>query len=420
MTAQHGAVGTDARDAERHAAALLRTAAAVRDRSEQLLDRARGGESAWWTVHEEALAATADDVAAVTRARFPDLDIPYHSRWNHFQAGGIDRTGDLGTLLADLGRRERGRAMIDLAVVSVLLDAGAGADWGFVEERDGTRTRFERSEGLAVASWHAFVDGGFSSDPARPLAVDAAALQRVSAEQLATLFQVGPGNPLVGIDGRAALIRRLGAAMADRPEIFGPEGRPGALLDALTKQGDTVEASELLGVLLSTLSPIWLSGNRIGQHPLGDCWRHDAVAGPGLSAGWIPFHKLSQWLTYSLIEPFEGAGVTVTGVESLTGLPEYRNGGLLMDSGVLRLRDGSHALQTWTPADELVVEWRALTVALLDELAPLVCTRLRLDPAHTPLACVLEGGTWAAGRAAAQRCRQGRPPLSISSDGTVF
>ena len=71
-------------------------------------------------------------------------------------------------------------------------------------------------------------------------------------------------------------------------------------------------------------------------------------------------------------------------------------------------------------ADELVVEWRALTVALLDALAPLVRTRLGLDPAALPLACVLEGGTWAAGRTLAQQLRAGSPPLSISSDGTVF
>jgi hypothetical protein len=37
-----------------------------------------------------------------------------------------------------------------------------------------------------------------------------------------------------------------------------------------------------------------------------------------------------------------------------------------------------------------------------------------------PLACVLEGGTWAAGRALAQRLRDGLPPVTVVSDGTVF
>ena len=140
----------------------------------------------------------------------------------------------------------------------------------------------------------------------------------------------------------------------------------------------------------------------------------------GLAAGWVPFHKLSQWLTYSLLEPFQWAGCVVEGLDALTGLPEYRNGGLLLDGGVLRLRDASLARITYTPADPLVVEWRALTVALLDELAPLVCEALGLDARTTPLACVLEGGTWAAGRVLAQRLRGGTPPLSIDSDGTVF
>ena len=136
--------------------------------------------------------------------------------------------------------------------------------------------------------------------------------------------------------------------------------------------------------------------------------------------GWVPFHKLSQWLTYSLLEPFEWAGVHVDDLDALTGLPEYRNGGLMLDTGVLRLREQDCAARNWDVGDELVVEWRALTVALLDELAPLVRARLGVDAAQMPLACVLEGGTWAAGRALAQRLRNGRPPLSVVSDGTVF
>jgi uncharacterized protein DUF1688 len=134
----------------------------------------------------------------------------------------------------------------------------------------------------------------------------------------------------------------------------------------------------------------------------------------------VPFHKLSQWLTYSLLEPFQWAGVYVQGVDALTGLPEYRNGGLLLDTGVLRLHDPSWAQRTWTVGNELVVEWRALTVGLLDELAPLVRARLGADAAQMPLACVLEGGTWVAGRALAGRLRDGRPPLCVVSDGTVF
>ena len=144
------------------------------------------------------------------------------------------------------------------------------------------------------------------------------------------------------------------------------------------------------------------------------------MPGPGLTDGWMPFHKLSQWLTYSLLEPLMWAGVEVTGLDALTGLPEYRNGGLLLDAGVLRFASEGLAAAQYRAGDELIVEWRALTVALLDELAPLVRSPLGLSETQMPLACVLEGGTWAAGRVLAQRLRGGPPPLNIDSDGTVF
>ncbi|MDV7090023.1 URC4/urg3 family protein [Rhodococcus opacus] len=404
------------------AAAALRTTSAVRERARQLLSRAREGDSLWFDVDDDALQTAAAEVADVTRARYPDLKIPYHSRWRHFEAGGVDRKAELDARLAALDAPGRARAMIDVAVVSVLLDAGAGPEWHYHEVAGGQR--FARSEGLGVASWHAFLGGLFSSDAAHPLQVDAAGLRGLDTDRLADVFQAGPSNPLVGLDGRVLLLRRLGEALAAQPEVFGPQGRPGGLFDLLVApQGAapaTVAAHDILSQLLTSLSGIWPAGNAIGAEPLGDCWRHDAVAGPGLTQGWMPFHKLSQWLSYSLLEPFQWAGVEVVGLDELTGLPEYRNGGLLLDTGVLRLHDPAWAAQSWTAGDELVVEWRALTVALLDELAPLVRARLGVDSRAMPLACVLEGGTWAAGRALAQRSRGGLPPLNVVSDGTVF
>jgi hypothetical protein len=68
-----------------------------------------------------------------------------------------------------------------------------------------------------------------------------------------------------------------------------------------------------------------------------------------------------------------------------------------------------------------VVEWRALTVALLDRVAPLVREKLGLTAEDFPLAKVLEGGTWATGRRLARERRpDGSPPLAVISDGTVF
>ncbi|MAU80385.1 MULTISPECIES: URC4/urg3 family protein [Gordonia] len=396
----------------------LRSTRAIRDRAAQLTERARRGESSWFTVDDAALAAAAALVARVTRRRYPALDIPFHSRWRHFEAGGVDRTAMLRARLDD-DQAEQARALIDLAVVSVLLDAGAGPDWSFLESDTGMRVT--RSEGLAVAGWHAFVGGVFSADPDQPLRVDATRLSELTVAGLAAAFQADETNPLVGVDGRVELLRRLGTALTAHPDVFGEHPRPGHLYDALVSSPRTdVDAHAILSLLLTTTSGIWLSDNVLDGVALGDCWRHDAVRGEGSSDGWMPFHKLSQWLTYSLLEPFEWSGHRVGGMAELTALPEYRNGGLLLDTGVISLRDPADAHRRRQVGDELVVEWRALTITLIDELASLVRLELDVDDTRLPLACVLEGGTWATGRELAGELRSGLPPLDIASDGTVF
>ena len=397
----------------------LFTTAATRQRARALLAHARSGASQYFVVHDSALGAAADLVAKVTRQRYPDLNIPYHSRWRHFEAGGIDRRAWLND--AQPGTANDPRALIDLVIVSVLLDAGAGPDWRFKEALKGATAAqlFSRSEGLGVASFHAFTNGLFSSDPTQPLRCDATALQRLSTLQLAHAFQVSDSNPLVGLEGRAHLLRRLGKALMEQPEVFKTQ-RPGDMFDYALQGQTSVTTHQLLAVLLQTFTRIWPSGSTLGSTAVGDCWPHSALGAPNAPEGWIPFHKLSQWLTYSLLEPFEWAGIKVTGLEALTGLPEYRNGGLLLDAGVLQFKDASLATQALRANHELIVEWRALTVALLDVLAPLVRERLGKTEAQMPLACVLEGGTWAAGRVLAQELRGGKPPLNIESDGTIF
>ena len=413
--------------------AELRSTSTIRLRARALLARARRGESAWFTVNDGAMVTTATLVAGLTRARYPDLKIPYHSRWRHFEAGGHDRLAMFNQRFDQItphaSPAARARAQIDLALVSVLLDAGAGPGWRYQEAGESGKSNprppqeFSRSEGLGVASFHAFMSGLFSSDAVSPLQADAPGLQRITAEQLGAAFQVTASNPLVGLEGRAALLRRLGQALQDQPDLFGPQARPGHLFDLLTQGKKNIFAHDILDVLLSGLGQIWPAQNAIENIALGDCWRHPAAGSEtanSASDGWMPFHKLSQWLTYSLLEPFQWAGIQVDGLDALTGLPEYRNGGLFLDAGVLRLRDAAQADRLHAAGDELIVEWRALTVALLDELAPLVREQLGLTAAQMPLACVLEGGTWAAGRVLAQQLHQGLPPLNIQSDGTVF
>jgi len=404
----------------------LREPQTIRLRCAAVTQAVADDRSGHFALDRTKLADAADRVAALTRERFPDGRIPYHSRWRHFEAGGVDRKAELEALLGGKSNDERARALIDLTVVSVLLDAGAGAGWRYREDGpDGPRS-YQRSEGLGVASLRAFVGGVFSDHPADPCRADAAALQRIDAGVLREVFQAGSGNTIVGLEGRAGLLSRLGQALAAEAAKDGTPPRPGLLFDRLAG-GGTIGAGALLGELLRAFAPIWTSGSVVKGVPAGDVWPHrfagaDTAAGRDVtSAGWVPFHKLSQWLAYSLLEPLQWSGLAVGGLDALTGLPEYRNGGLFVDCGVIVPRDARAFARRWKPGDEFVVEWRALTVTLLDELATLVRQRLGRSADELPLACVLEGGSWAAGRQiAAEKREGGAPPFTIDSDGTIF
>ncbi len=407
---------------EREAIAYLRSPRTIRERCQQLLDRAQNNRLLHFAYDPARLADVAAYVVTVTREAYPDLHIPFHSRWRHFQAGGIDRLQQLEQHLAPFSRDERARCHVDLVMTSVLLDAGAGARWSYREADTGAI--FSRSEGLAVASWHLFLQGGLSSRPDRPWQADAAGLQDMTDAALAATFQVTSDNPLVGLPGRVTLLRQLGAVAAGAPDYFGAtQPRLGNLYDYLCSRviERVLSAQEILRAVLDSLSPIWPHRLTLGGINLGDVWRHPRVGGNGLTAGLVPLHKLSQWLTYSLIEPLEEAGIRIVDMDSLTGLAEYRNGGLFLDLGVLTPKDEAILRREHEPGSEIIVEWRALTVALLDQVAEPIRAALNVSARALPLAKILEGGTWRAGRrAAAERRPDSSPPLRIASDGTVF
>jgi hypothetical protein len=361
----------------------------VREVAHEMLGIALADGLAEWRVDLGRLPAAADLTAETVRANYPDLNVPFHARWRHFTAAGRD-------LWAEAEKpsdpKALGRAAFDLVIPSVLLDAGAGPTWRY---RDATGAELSRSEGLGVASLRMWQAGALDD------------LSKVDASSVAEAFQVTEANPLVGVEGRAALLRRVGQAV----------GRPARLFDLMAARAEDgkLPARLILEVLLWELGPIWPGRLSLGGLPLGDCWKHPVID------GYVPIHKLSQWMSYSLIEPLQWAGIEVTDIDGLTGLAEYRNGGLFVDLGVLVLKDPADAARAHPVDGALVVGWRSLTVALLDKLAPLVRERLGVTAEAFPLARVLEGGSWAAGRRIAREKRaDAGPPFAIISDGTVF
>jgi Protein of unknown function (DUF1688) len=396
---------------------------AVRQRADRLLAIGLDDGLAHFRIDPARLSEIADLVIETTRRAYPALDVPLHARWRHFVVGGDDRWAKIDLATAWSNKAERARAAFDLAIVSVLMDAGAGAAWTYRDAATGVSLK--RSEGLALAGLAMFASGALSSEPQFPLRADARGLQALTTQNLARALQVHAGNPLTGLQGRAALLRSLGAAVAAQPEVFGRADtpRPGGLFDHLAglADGGRLPAPVIVRELLTHLAPIWPSRLTLGGVALGDCWRHPAMQTDDASSGFVPLHKLTQWLAYSLIEPLRAADIEVIDVDGLTGLAEYRNGGLFIDAGALALRDATAAQAPHDVGSVLIVEWRGLTVALLDRLAPIVRQRLGMDAASFPLAKLLQGGTWAAGRALACKLRpDASPPLRVISDGTVF
>lgn len=393
---------------------------AIRARSKAIFDLTKTGRG-FFEIDESRLQPTIDFVVSVIRKNYPDGKIPFHSRWGHFRAGGVNRAAELKKLLIEKDPIERARTELDLVITSVLLDAGAGAAWSYKENSSGKT--FDRSEGLGVASYHMFLSGVMSSDR-RSLRADSEGLKAISVQDVETHFQVSGANPLVGIEGRVALLNGLGRAVSDRTRFV--NGRPGNIIDALmSKHGKTIPAAAILRAVLEGFGTIW-PGRLAARGPdgtgvnLGDVWKHSSLSNNEFDA-LVPIHKLSQWMTYSLIEPMLDAGITVTEVEGLTGLAEYRNGGLLIDMGLLVLKDPSHMKKAWKPDSDLVIEWRALTVYFLDVIGKAVQDAFGRSASEFPLAKVLEGGTWWAGRFIAKEKRPSAdPPLQIASDGTVF
>ncbi len=382
----------------------LQTPLAIRERSARVLERARAGKLVHWALDESRLPEVAERVLALTRELYPDLSrIPYHGRYRHFDVGGVPRLALFDAKIGHLSADDQLSARFELVISSVLLDAGAGREWQYTGNDGGVYTR---SEGLAVASYELYASG----------ALNGSALRAFSSEALSKAFQVSAQNPLTGLDGRAALLRRLGEVVAKSPEYFGSELRLGELGVYLKRWAidGKLPASAILQAVLRALGPIWQGRQQLAGKSLGDVWQHSDV-------GFVPFHKLSQWLSYSLFEPLEAAGLTITGSDELTGLAEYRNGGLYFDAKVLNLRDPTAVSRVHAVSTDLVIEWRALTIALLDRTADLIRSTLGVTANELPLARILEGGTWRAGRAIALEARAGGgPPLLIDSDGTVF
>lgn len=402
---------------ERLLIAYLQEPESIRISCHTIWPYAQQGMLKYFICNLDHLPTVADFVIKNMRANYPDLNIPYHGRWRHFAAGGVNR---IELLKQKFTNDSWIKSSIELTILSVLLDAGAGVDWHYKDYV--SNTTLNKSEGLAAASFNLFMRGIFSTDSQNIYQADALGLQKISLEIMHDVLEVAEHNQLLGLAGRTKLLQLLGITVANKTEYFA-NGRLGDIADFWL---DKVVSSQLsmrliFSSLLDAFNDIWPGKYVIDGVNLGDVWPYSLLVRDVNPRGFIPFHKLTQWLCYSLIEPLEELGITVTDLDLLTGLPEYRNGGLFVDLGVLTPRDPNAYVTAHALDSEFIIEWRAMTVLLIDKLAEIIRTKLNLTAAQLPLAKILQGGTWSAGREIAAQLRvDGGAPFKLISDGTIF
>ena len=395
----------------------LLSAHAVRTRCAEATRLVREGNSPHFFIDDQAIDVCACYVVEECRTNYPSLEIPIHSRWRHFVVHDVDFWSRYSRRyqLNKLSVEEYAKTAIDLVFISVLLDAGAGSKWQYVDAETGMV--LTRSEGLAAASIKFFENIAEKIEDG--IGISADRLLQLSAKDLESCFQVGPENPLVGVEGRIALLRNLGIALQNSKRLK----RPGDLLSVMSDRSNngTIDAADLLHQILIEFNSIWPSGLLFNGQNLGDAAVYHQLPGTDDSDKIVPFHKLSQWLCYSLIEPFTWAGLKVVNQNALTALPEYRNGGLLLDTGVIRPKNPDLFSKPHALRSEAVVEWRAMTVSLIDVVANYVRINLGQSSNQLPLGSILQGGTWSAGRKIARHFRpDSSPPLKLEIDGTIF
>ncbi|KAI8051394.1 uncharacterized protein B0P05DRAFT_562573 [Gilbertella persicaria] len=414
----------------------------VRDRCFKVQEAAGKNRLQHFDIDASKLNDMAQFVIALIKRDYDDPSkIPVYGCWRHFDTGGRPRIQTLISTWASLGidRTEQTRRVLDLFVLTVLLDFDPGNQYVFREST--TNIALKKREGIAVAILEMFVQGVFSTSPNQPHRVDSEALMHLTLQDLLTGFKVVSPETLIGLKERFELLKHLAQVLQRRPDYFsGEEGhipRPGNMIDYLVCHPTTIKTKKGLLIHLETLWPIVLEMSELcikndGANQLGDVWTYPSMG----SSQSISFHNLSQWMIYSLIEPMEKLlGAVFEGTEQLTPPSNYSNGGLLIDCGFITLKKKDYergiamyrqnSLLPGQPkvevapmfevSDPVVVEWRALTTAYVDLIAERVRSVLKMSKKSLSLSQIIQGGTTSAGRELAEISRPNtqEPPIII-------
>ncbi|WP_420335630.1 DUF1688 family protein [Roseibium sp.] len=374
----------------------------IRRRSHDLLDLAADGKLKHVQVDLSRLGDALLTLLETTKATYSDFHIPPYGVWRDFEAGGVDRWAALAGARSFEGAEHMLTAAADLAILAAYMKTMHPRGWSFEDPM--TATRVSGKHASALAAFHMFAAGSFSSEMTDPYRVDAETLIRMDKDELASGLQWDLQDDTDLLEAMQKHLKRLGEALALRSDLFS-EGyftRPGLLMVQAAREADgPVSAQTLLDRLLEALAPVWPGGAESGDIALGDSFAHSALGGAENGAVY-PFHMAAQEMVYSLIEPYAWAGLEVADLELLTAPADDTHAALFLRSGVLTIKEGPEAPTEESVRDRMV-EIRSATAALTDRLADLLRAELEVPAEQLPLTCILEGGTSRAGERALQQ-----------------
>ncbi|MES0809902.1 DUF1688 family protein [Roseibium sp. SCPC15] len=392
----------------------------VRRKAHLLLEQAVSGSLAHAEVDLSGLQKVLVSVLEATKESYPDFHIPPYGVWRDFEAGGIDRWGALASAREFQTAEEMLAASADLAVLACFMKTQAPENWVFKDPMTGTET--SGNEASALAAFHMFAAGSFSTELSDPYRVDAQTLIRMDMEELASGLQWSLQDDVELLEAMQRHLKRLGEALALRPDLFSEEDviRPGLLAIRLAAESDgAVNAEQILDNLLEALAPVWEGGAQSDEITFGDSFRLSSQSAESYD-GIIPFHMSAQEMVYSMVEPFAWAGLEVDSLAVLTAPADDAHVALFSDAGVLRVRSANRELAQDEALDRMI-ELRAVGSALTDKLADRLRDELEVPAEQLPLTCILEGGTSRAGNRILQLDKENCKKLGqYLNPGSVF
>lgn len=344
----------------------------IRERAWMLLAAAERGASDHFVPSPEAVGTVAFAMAEAIRARPAAAETPAEPErpalanlWQALRSGAPAALDTLGEAHAGGDPLARAKSGADLAVLHrVLAPGGLGAESAVLADLVGS---------FAAGAWTAGSRGS--------AVLDAPGIGRVLAGDGSVALPETVAELLADTDRRQRLAQ-LAHGLEQQPELFGIEGRFGELVARLVSGPSPaadpaapagaaaagLHVQRVVDSLAPLIDPVVASTVRIGGRLAGDVWRHPLAWAEDRSRELVPFHTLLLALTLDLVEPLQEAGRPLVDLDQLP-IPATRAlAGDVLRLGLVRSRHAAVGRLRHPPGSDIVVELRALAVALADRL----------------------------------------------------